>query len=65
MFTPEYLWPIGVVLLLGALIWGVLHNRGRNRANDKLTEAATRAEYDRPNDYDKERRELEREVRPS
>ena len=65
MFTPEIFYGIGAVVLLGVLAWGYLRNRGRNRANDPITEAATKAEYDHPDTYDKDRRELDRQIRPS
>ena len=52
MFQPEALWGVGIVVLLVVLIWGVSRNSRRNRALDPMTEAATRAEYDRPDTYD-------------
>jgi len=51
MFQPEAIWGVGILILLGVLIWGVLYNRSRNRAKDPMTEAATKAEYDAPNTY--------------
>jgi hypothetical protein len=40
---------VGVVLLGAALVYGMFQNSRRNRANDRLTEAATRDLYDHPN----------------
>ncbi len=65
MFTPEVFYGLGALILFGALIWGYSRNRGRNRANDPITEAATKAEYDHPDTYPEERRELNRDIRPS
>lgn len=64
-FTPEVLWGAGIVLLLGALIWGMVQYRRRNRANDPVTEKATEALYDDPDTYEAKRKDLEKEVRPS
>jgi hypothetical protein len=47
------------------LLWGYRQYKTRNRANDPLTEAATKAEYDHPETYEKDARELERRVHPS
>jgi hypothetical protein len=63
--TPEVLYGVGAVILLAALVWGWANNKNRNRANDSVTEAATRAEYDHPETYAEDRRELERKIRPS
>lgn len=65
MFTPEVFYGLGALLLLAVLIWAVSRNKGRNRANDAITEAATREEYDHPETYEETRRELNRRVRPS
>ena len=51
MFSWEMLWAVAPLVLLVGLIWAVGYNRGRNRANDKITEAATRAGYDAPEAY--------------
>lgn len=64
--SPEILYPIGALLLLGALLWGVVQYHTRNRANDPITEKATRDLYDKPREeYDREREELKDELRPS
>jgi hypothetical protein len=63
--SPEILWGVGTVLLLIALIWGVRQSRTRNRANDRITEEATRQEYADPAHYPQEQRNLEKQTRPS
>jgi len=65
MFTPEILYGLGALLLLAALVWGVTQYKRRNRANDPLSEAATRAEYDHPNTYQDEEQKFRDQVRPS
>lgn len=47
----ELAFPIGVILLGLAVAWGLLRNRTRNKANDALTEEATREEYSHPQTY--------------
>jgi hypothetical protein len=34
---PEIFYGIGVVVLAVGIAWGVLHNKHRNRANDRVT----------------------------
>ena len=65
MFQPELLYGVGIVGLFLALIWGYVQYKTRNRANDPLTEAATKAEYDQPEDYEAIERDLKKQVRPS
>ena len=65
MFTPEIFYGLGALLLFAALAWAVLRVRGRNKANDPITEAATRDEYDHPDRYKRDQEEFRREVRPS
>lgn len=65
MFAPEVLFGLGALALLAALIWGITQYKRRNRANDALTEEATRAEYDHPATYDREEQALRDRVRPS
>jgi hypothetical protein len=65
MFTPEVLYGLGALLLLAALVWGITQYRRRNRANDPVTEQATRAEYDHPDTYDREEQAFRDRVRPS
>ena len=52
-------------ILLGALAWGVARYRGRNRANDRITEQATHELYADPEHYDEKRAELQQQVRPN
>jgi hypothetical protein len=65
MFTPEVFYGLGALLLLAALVWGITQYKRRNRANDAITEQATRAEYDRPATYDREEQSFRDRVRPS
>lgn len=65
MFTPEVLYGLGALLLMAVLVYGVLQTRRRNRANDPITEAATREEYDHPDTYREAPARLKREIRPS
>ena len=65
MFTPEVLYGLGALALLAALVWGMTQYKRRNRANDPVTEAATRAEYDHPETYDREQDKFKNRVRPS
>jgi hypothetical protein len=63
MLQPEALWGVGIAVVFVALFWGWSYTRSRNRANDAITEAATKAEYDRPESYDPEK--VKRTARPS
>jgi hypothetical protein len=58
---PEFSWEIffaiGALVLIVGLAWGVSRSKARNRANDEITQEATRAEYEQPEKY-------EREIRP-
>jgi hypothetical protein len=65
MFSPETLWGVGIAVLLAALVWGLIQYRNRNRANDPITEEATRELYDDPDNYEQRREELNKQVRPS
>jgi hypothetical protein len=65
MFSWEIFFGLGALVLLAAIVWGVARNRSRNRANDPLTEAATREQYVDPRHETARERELKREVRPS
>jgi hypothetical protein len=65
MFTPEVFYGLGALVLMAALVYGFVQYKRRNRANDPLTEAATREEYDDPDHYGRTREQLKREVRPS
>lgn len=61
----ELLYGVGALLLAAALVWGVVQYRTRNKANDPLTEAATREEYDHPDRYQDEQDDFKNQVRPS
>jgi hypothetical protein len=47
----EILFGVGALLLLAALVYGMIAYKTRNKANDRITEAATREEYRHPNRY--------------
>ena len=47
----EMLFGVGALLLLAALVYGMWQYQTRNRANDRITEEATREEYSRPDSY--------------
>ena len=46
---------IGALILIVVLYFGVKASRGRNRANDKITDAAVRAQYKEGDNYDPEK----------
>jgi hypothetical protein len=52
-------------VLLIALVWGITQYKSRNKAYDRLTEAATREEYDHPGSYQQKEDEFRGQVRPS
>ncbi|HEY0650153.1 hypothetical protein [Phenylobacterium sp.] len=61
----ELLYGLGALVLLAALVWGIVQYKTRNKANDPLTEAATREEYDHPETYEQKQDEFKEQVRPS
>lgn len=61
----ELVWGLGVLALMGVMIWGATQYARRNKAKDRLTEDATRAEYSHPETYPREKDEIERRIRPS
>lgn len=61
----ELLYGVGALLLAAALVWGIIQYRTRNKANDPLTEAATRDEYDHPDTYETDEDDFKTKVRPS
>jgi hypothetical protein len=65
MLTPEILYGLGALALLAALVWGFIQYKTRNKANDGLTEAATRDEYDRPATYQRDEQAFRDQVKPS
>lgn len=48
----ELLYGLGGLLLVAALYFGVRMNRTRNKANDKVIDAAVREQYRDPEGYD-------------
>jgi ABC-type spermidine/putrescine transport system permease subunit I len=65
-FPSELLWGVGIAVLLLALIWGAWRYHSRNRANDSITEEATRLAYaENREQYDADRRDLQSRLRPS
>ena len=64
MISWEIAFGLGALVLAAALIWAMQRNRTRNRANDALTEAATRADYDHPEAREEITREAQARVRP-
>jgi hypothetical protein len=65
MLTLELLYGLGALLLMAVLVYGFVQYKRRNRANDPLTEVATREEYDHPDSYPETREQLKSRVRPS
>ena len=55
MLSWEILWPIGTVLLAAALVYGLVSYYRRDKSNDRITEQATREQYENPEGYDKAR----------
>lgn len=43
----------------------MVQSKTRNRANDKITEDATREEYAHPDTYPERREELKKKLKPS
>lgn len=66
MLSWEMLWLIGTVLLAGGLVYGLVSYYTRNKANDAITEQATKEQYQNPEAYDEARREeLKSRLRPN
>lgn len=65
MLGLELLYGLGALALLAALVWGFTQHRRRNRANDAVTEAATRDEYDYPDTYQRDEQAFRDQIRPS
>ena len=61
----EYAFGIGALVLFAAILYGFIQYKRRNRANDPITEEATREEYDHPDTYPETRERLKERVRPS
>jgi hypothetical protein len=65
MYSHELWFGLGALALLAVIVWGVMQNRRRNRANDAITEAATHEEYSHPDRYKREEEEFRSQIRPS
>lgn len=62
----EIVFGIGILALLAALAYGFRQYRSRNRANDPVTDQATRAIYREPEAaYERDRERLKDETHPS
>lgn len=61
----ESLWHLGWVVLGGVLAFAVWRYHRRNRANDPVTEEATREFREHPERYDETRAELEKKLKPN
>lgn len=61
----EALYAIGILLVLGGLVYGTLRARNRNRANDPIRDEATRQIYDSPESYEQGGKQaLDRQLKP-
>jgi hypothetical protein len=66
MFPWEWGYLVGAVLLGGGLAWAIWRNAHRNKANDAITEEATRELYQEPERYEHGGREaLQDKIKPS
>ena len=63
LFQPEALFGVGIVLLGLGLAWGLWRYYTRNRANDPVTEEATRQNYQRPESLSEDKPDLEYKLR--
>jgi hypothetical protein len=60
----EIFYGIGAVILGLGIAWAIFDSKRRNRANDPITEEATRKQYDQPSRYDDEiRPQMERKLK--
>jgi hypothetical protein len=55
----------GALALGGVLLYGLVRYHTRNRANDRISEAATRAEYQDPQSYDQQRARFNEQLKPT
>ncbi len=63
--TLEWLFALGILLVVGALVFGLSRGRSRNRANDPIREEATRKLYDAPETYEHaDRQKLQSKLKP-
>jgi hypothetical protein len=56
---------VGAAALLAAIVYGAWRNLTRNRANDPITEEATREEFEDPGSYPQRREALKKRLHPS
>lgn len=56
--SPEILYGIGAVILLGVLIWAVLRSRLKSPKARAIREEAVRKEYKTPDTYQEEQDKL-------
>jgi len=55
----EIFYFIGAIILLAALGYGIFRNTRRDRSKDRLTEAATREQYEHPERYQHTQKQFE------
>jgi len=60
----EIFYGLGALALAAVVAYAMWRNKTRNRANDRITEEATRQEYQHPDSYPEIRKDLERQVKP-
>lgn len=53
----EIVYPVGALLLLLAIVWGVMQSKRRSPREKKITEMATRELYKNPDRYERETRD--------
>lgn len=58
--TQEMFYIVGALLLFAALGYGLLRNIGRNKRQDAIRDAATRAEYQNPERYQQTQKQYEK-----
>ena len=66
MLSIELLYVIGILLVGGAIAFGLRRSSNRNKANDAVSERATKELYKHPDAFeDHTREELKDQVKPS
>jgi len=61
----ELIYGICIVVLGIGIAYAIRQHRTRNRANDAISQTATRERYDHPERYEQTEKELKRKVHPS
>lgn len=56
----ELFYLIGAFVLLVAIGYGVFRDKARDKSKDRITEAATKEQYEHPERYQQTQREFER-----